>query len=92
MQVTFEIADDAATRLHEMAIRCGYEGIDRFVADYIADLTRQDSDEELAPMSEKELQASIAMIEQSMEDIAAGRVYTVAEARRISLERLRQRQ
>ena len=89
MNVTIEIADSDEPRLREIAQRCGYDSVERFVSDYITEVTRQGSVDDLAPMTEEELQESVRMIEQGMEDVRAGRCYTVEEARRLTLEQLR---
>lgn len=92
MQVTFELADVEGSRLQKMAARCGYDNVAQFVSEYVSQLTQLDNDEDLPRMTEEEMAASVEMIEQSMKDIDEGRYYTLEEAKRVSLDRLREKQ
>jgi len=61
-------------------------GFGENVAAYVAHLIAAD---EFAPLADEELQASLAMIDAGMEEIASGGGLTVDQARQHSLEQLK---
>lgn len=87
--MNLSIPADAVARLRTHAAAAGYADVERCVTDHVIHLASQPSNDELPPMSESELQASLAMIDRSMAEFEAGKGMSLDEARRASLERLR---
>ncbi len=90
--MTIHLPEARLSQLSVLASNAGYESVEEFVSDHLVALAEQQNPADLEPMSEEEMQASLEMIDRGMEDIAAGRYYTLEEARRRSLAKLREKQ
>lgn len=83
------ISSEIEQRLRGHAEAAGYEDWEKFVADHLSALASRPVPSELQPMSDEDLKASVAMIEESMQQIERGEGMTVAEARDRTLAKLR---
>jgi hypothetical protein len=70
--------------LGRQAAAAGFASADEYVTHFVHTLA-QSPEHVLAPLDDQELAASLAMIDQGMVEICAGKGLTVEEARRESL-------
>ncbi len=68
----------------------GYDDVERYAAEHLVALAHQPTPDELPQLAEEELQASLAMCDESMAEFEAGGGLSIGEARELSLQRLRQ--
>jgi hypothetical protein len=73
--MVIDIPQDAVETLSVRAHRAGFDSVESYVAAHVVEFASNDScdDEEFARLSESELRASVAMLDQSMADLAAGK-------------------
>ena len=84
-----QIPQDEADKLARHAAAAGFDSVEKYVADFVLNLANHPTADELfGPLSDNELAASLAMIDQGMQQINDGEGLTVDEARRRTLENI----
>lgn len=73
--------------LGQQAFAAGFANADEYVAQFVHTLA-QNPEPLLASLDGAELAASLAMIDQGVEEIRAGKCLSIEEARRVSLAQL----
>ncbi len=76
-------------KLTQQAMAAGFDDVKLFIAEHLVALAHQPAREDFAPLSDEELEASLAMIDRSMEEFSAGGGLTLDQAREKSLELLK---
>ena len=85
-----DLSSFTTEKLAGHAAAAGFASVEQYVTQFVHTLAeRPQIDDVFAPLSETELQASLAMIDQGMEQIRAGVGLSVEEARRQTLASLR---
>ncbi len=84
-----DIPPSEQERLSQHAAAAGYDDVARYAAEHLVALAQQPTPSELPPLSEEELQASLAICDKSMAAYEAGGSLSLNEARELSLQRLR---
>jgi len=77
-------------RLAQQAAAAGYADVELYATEHLLALAQEPTPGELPPLAEDELQASLAMCNESMAEFEAGQGLTINEAHNLSLRRLRQ--
>ncbi len=73
-------------RLVQHAAAAGYDNVERYAAEHLVALAQEPTPEELAPLSEEELQASLAMCDESVAQFDAAKGLSITEAHQLSLQ------
>lgn len=84
MQIDLSPAEEAEIRRQAAAV--GYESPERYLVDLAIN-----PETTFRPLSDEELRQSAAMCDRGMEEVRAGKVVSVDEARRLSKESLGRR-
>ena len=88
MQIDISPSDIARLTRHAQA--AGFADVESYVRHFVAALAEtDDADKLLPPLSEDELANSLAMLDQGMEELAAGSGQSLEESRRLAHEKLR---
>jgi hypothetical protein len=77
-------------RLSQQAVAAGFSDVESYAAVHLLALAQEPTPEEMASLSEEEMQASLTMCDTSMAELEAGKGLSIGEAREFSLQRLRQ--
>ena len=83
-----DLPQDDQKKLSVLAAEAGFDSVEHYVAEHLRSLAHHPSAAEFAPLTEEDLQESLAMCDRGMEEAAAGKGMTVSEAHRDTLERL----
>ncbi len=84
-----DLSSFTTEKLAGHAAAAGFTSVEQYVTEFVHILAdRPDIDDVFSPLSDSELQASLAMIDQGMEQIRAGEGLSVEEARRQTLASL----
>lgn len=75
-------------RLTEQAKAAGYDDVERYVTEHVMALAHHPTSAELQPLSDDELQASLAACDRSMTEFSEGKGLSVKAARQLTQERL----
>jgi len=85
-----EIPQSERKRLAQHAAAAGYGDVERYAAEHLLALAQEPTPDELPPLDEEELQASLTMCDASMAELEGGGGLSISEAHELSLQRLRQ--
>jgi hypothetical protein len=87
-----DLSNDTTEKLAGQATAAGFSSVEQYVTEFVHVLAERPSvDEVFAPLIDKELAASLAMIHRGIEQIRSGEGLNVEEARRRSLASLGKR-
>ncbi len=79
-------------KLNLLAQAAGFDNVERYVTEHVLALVRHSSDEELELLSPDDLKASLAVCDQSMTELEAGKGLSLEEARKQTIAQLTRQQ
>lgn len=83
-----EMPQNEQNRLATLAAEAGYESVERYATDHLLALAHNPVGADFAPLNEEELQASLAMCDESMAQIERGEGMSTQEARQRTITEL----
>jgi hypothetical protein len=83
-----DLPQDEQKKLGVLAAEAGFDSVEHYVTEHLRTLAQHPSTTQFAPLTQEELQESLAMCDRGMEEAAAGKGMSVDDARRHTLERL----
>jgi len=84
-----ELPQSEQERLAQHAAAAGYDDVERYAAEHLLALAQEPTPDELPPLGDEELQASLEMIDAGIKEIVAGGGLTVDQARQQSLDQIK---
>ena len=90
MQIDIPFTEEK--RLIEQAAAQGYASVEAYASELLVQVAQSGARSAFAPLTDEEMEASLAMIERSLAEFEAGKGLTLDQARERTLRRMAQQQ